>query len=231
MERTRLCLPSTARAMPAILLAALLAAAPCLLGAHAARAQSITDMNNPGPLQNLSGTGTAVAKLPSQEHRAPAGLPGAVGNADTVAPADKLPADMDPTQALFDAINRGDLKAARAAVDRGADLHGHNVLGMTPVELSVDLSRNDITFMLLSFGAGSANPAAPPLPAPKRGVPARQVARAAPVHVAPVHVAPVHVAPSRPAPVRAASQPAPTYAELGGGSPAPSAGFLGFGQH
>lgn len=217
--------------MQAALLAALLAAAPCLPGVHPARAQSITDMNNPGPLQNLSGTGTAVAKLPSQEHPAPAGLPGAVGNADAVAPADKLPADMDPTQALFDAINRGDVKAARAAVDRGADLHGHNVLGMTPVELSVDLSRNDITFMLLSFGAGSANPAAPPLAAPKRGAPARQVARAVPAHSGPAYSSPAHTGPARPAPVRAAPQPAPTYAELGGGSPAPSAGFLGFGQH
>jgi hypothetical protein len=60
---------------------------------------------------------------------------------------------MEPTDALFDAINRGDIGTARDAISRGADLHGHNVLGMTPLELSVDLGRNDISFMLLSMRA------------------------------------------------------------------------------
>src|ERR1700757_1385559 len=61
------------------------------------------------------------------------------------------PSDMEPTDALFDAINRGDIGAARDAISRGADLRGHNVLGMTPMELSVDLGRNDISFLLLSM--------------------------------------------------------------------------------
>ena len=61
---------------------------------------------------------------------------------------------MEPTEALFDAINRGDIGTARDAISRGADLHGHNVLGMTPLELSVDLGRNDISFMLLSMRGG-----------------------------------------------------------------------------
>ena len=58
---------------------------------------------------------------------------------------------MEPTDALFDAINRGDINAARDAISRGANLRGHNVLGMTPMELSVDLGRNDISFLLLSM--------------------------------------------------------------------------------
>ena len=58
---------------------------------------------------------------------------------------------MEPTEALFDAINRGDIAAARDAISRGAELNGHNILGMTPMELSVDLGRNDISFLLLSM--------------------------------------------------------------------------------
>ena len=61
---------------------------------------------------------------------------------------------MEPNEALFDAINRGDIGAARDAISRGADLQGHNILGMTPLELSVDLGRNDISFLLLSMRAG-----------------------------------------------------------------------------
>ena len=40
------------------------------------------------------------------------------------------------------------------AISRGADLRGHNLLGMTPIELSIDLGRNDISFMLLSMRGG-----------------------------------------------------------------------------
>ena len=46
---------------------------------------------------------------------------------------------MEPNDALFDAINRGDIAAARDAISRGADLGARNILGMTPMELSVDL--------------------------------------------------------------------------------------------
>lgn len=76
-------------------------------------------------------------------------LPGTKTAPEAAAPT-KSAADMSPTEALFDAINRGDLAGARDAVNRGADLHGLNVLGMTPLEVSVDLGRNDISFMLLS---------------------------------------------------------------------------------
>ena len=59
--------------------------------------------------------------------------------------------DIGPTAALFDAINRGDGLAARDAINRGADMNGHNILGQTPLDMSIDLNRNPITFLLLSL--------------------------------------------------------------------------------
>ena len=88
----------------------------------------------------------------------PPALPGAASHANSVAPATKNPTDMSPNDALFDAINRGDIAGARDALSRGAELEAHNVLGMTPMELSVDLGRNDISFLLLSYrGAGGSD--------------------------------------------------------------------------
>ena len=76
---------------------------------------------------------------------------------------------MEPTDALFDAINRGDIAAARDAVSRGADLGGRNLLGMTPLDLSIDLARKDITFMLLSMRGGDSAPnRGPPTPAAEK---------------------------------------------------------------
>ena len=89
----------------------------------------------------------------------PAAIPGAVPNPDAaVIPADKVAAEMSPNDALFDAINRGDLVAAKDAVSRGAQLEAHNVLGQTPTDAAIDLNRNDITFLLLSMrGAVSSS--------------------------------------------------------------------------
>jgi hypothetical protein len=88
----------------------------------------------------------------------PDALPGAVSHSDRVAPSQGAPI-ADPTQALFDAINRGDIASARDAIDRGADLDGESVLGMTPLDTSVDLGRNDITFLLLSLRNGDSRSA------------------------------------------------------------------------
>ncbi len=99
------------------------------------------------------------AQRPSNEPPPPPAVPGARARAESVAPADRSAADLPPTEALFDAINRGDIVTARDAISRGADLDGTNLLGLTPLELSVDLGRNDISFLLLSLrgsGAGSA---------------------------------------------------------------------------
>jgi hypothetical protein len=143
------------------------------------------------------------------------------------------PADMSPTDALFDAINRGDLAAARDAMNRGADLHGQNVLGLTPLEQSVDLGRNDISFMLLSMREGDATSRA----AAQRGTDQRggdlkganaqrgAVPQAGAAPRAPGRARATAVS------VRAPEEPvaeAPRLYSGNGGAPIPDAGFLGF---
>jgi len=95
--------------------------------------------------------GSAVPR-PQQEaaRPPPPGLPGLQYRRGPEAiPADPN-ANLSPTEGLFDAINRGDLPAARDAVNRGADLDARNVLGLKPEEAAVDQNRNDILFYLLS---------------------------------------------------------------------------------
>jgi hypothetical protein len=87
----------------------------------------------------------------------PPAIPGAQPDEDAaVAPADRLAAEMSPNDALFDAISRGDLAAAKDALNRGAQLDAKNVLGQTPTDASIDLDRNDITFLLLSMRVSTA---------------------------------------------------------------------------
>ncbi|MBH9969221.1 MULTISPECIES: hypothetical protein [unclassified Commensalibacter] len=64
----------------------------------------------------------------------------------------------NPTQSLFEAINVGNLYAAQDALNRGADLHATNVLGQTPLEMSIDLNRDRITFLLLSMRGYNNSP-------------------------------------------------------------------------
>ena len=66
--------------------------------------------------------------------------------------------DKNPTQALFDAINTGNLRLAQDAVGRGADLYAENILGQTPLEMSVDPNRDRITFLLLSMRGYNTSP-------------------------------------------------------------------------
>ena len=155
-----------------------------------------------------AGMNTPVVQPPKPA--LPPGLPGARSSA-TPAPSEKSPADMEPTEALFDAINRGDIAAARDAISRGADLRGQNVLGMTPMELSVDLGRNDISFLLLSL-RGDDGRRAPPLAAAKP--PAKPAAGKATKVSVPAQ--------------RTAAPQTPRLFANDGGTPVPSAGFLGF---
>jgi ankyrin repeat protein len=114
----------------------------------------ITD-TSPAAAQFASPPGQAGARPPR-----PPALPGlAARRAPEPIPADEN-ANLSPTPALFDAITRGDLAAARDAVNRGADLNGRNALGLTPVDWAVDQGRNDILFYLLSARgmAGSSGP-------------------------------------------------------------------------
>ncbi|HEY1411257.1 MAG TPA: ankyrin repeat domain-containing protein [Rhodopila sp.] len=175
------------------------------------------------------GMGSRVPKNPAEKapDQAPDAVPGAKAR-EPVAPATHSATDMQPNDALFDAINRGDIAAARDALNRGADMNAVNVLGMTPMELSVDLGRNDISFLLLSMrgddgGRGSSAPAgavAGDVPAGK--APAKTAARG-------------KVAASRKGAIAAAKAdeaPKPTATPRlfanDGGTPIPSAGFLGF---
>lgn len=157
---------------------------------------------------------------PNQQARPQGGavpaLPGLAGRT-TPAPIDADPtANLSPNEALFDAVNRGDLAAAREAVSRGANLRARNALGLTALDAAVDQGRNTIAFFLLS-----AREAGQPLPADAptglvRASPAAPASR-----------------PQQPRPeVRAAPAPqAPRTARLwagDGGAPRPEIGFLGF---
>ena len=183
-------------------------AAACLLalGAVPAAAQGI--LGSSSPVTTAPDDGSRWRQQPK-----PAALPGArTAQPAPAAAAERPAAEMRPTEALFDAVNRGDIAAARDALGRGADIDGRNILGLTSLELAVDLGRNDITFLLLSMrGAAGSSSMAPPPPQPA----ARATAAPAPARVA--------AAPAQPAPQRTRA------ANADPGTPVPQAGFLGFG--
>ena len=159
----------------------------------------------------------------------PSAVPGARADSALSAPADRSGIDMPPTEALFDSINRGDVIAAREAIGRGADIHGRNILGLTPLEQAVDLGRNDISFLLLSLrgglgyntvAGGASQPAAP--------LDRRAAAREAAQETARARREQRDEARATAA---AAKPAAPRTAHLfagDGGAPVPQAGFLGF---
>ena len=130
---------------------------------------------------------------------------------------------MSPNDALFDAINRGDIAAARDAMSRGAELEARNMLGMTPMELSVDLGRNDISFLLLSYrGADTSAGAATATAQDQTAPPAKPAKAASAKATRDATVVPVKAV------VPAAPQTPRLFAN-DGGTPVPNAGFLGFG--
>jgi hypothetical protein len=129
---------------------------------------------------------------------------------------------MPPTEALFDSINRGDIAAARDALNRGADLNGVNILGMTPMELSVDLGRNDISFLLLSMRGEDSGRGSRAVGRDLVAPPERRTAQA------PQPQAPAKARPSTEKPAAAKSIATPKLFANDGGTPMPGAGFLGF---
>jgi hypothetical protein len=170
--------------------------------------------------QGLRGP-TAPAQGVAPRRAEPPALPGLQGRRPAPAiPADPSLGNLSPNESLFDAINRGDLPAAREAVGRGASIDAQNVLGLTPIDSAVDQGRTDILFYLLSVrgsargGSGPPPGAEPPPPArPGRRGPAREAAR---------------VEPEGPAPVRPTPVARPRLFAGDGGAPIPSIGFLGF---
>ncbi len=160
------------------------------------------------------------------QRQAPAGLPGLQGRrAAPVIPGDPAQiASMSPNDALFDAISRGDIAAAREAVGRGADVDARNVLGLSPIDSAVDQGRTEILFYLLSVRGiargGSAPP--PPPPRPERVTAAqRRAAEAAAREAERAQVAGA-------ARTSASTLRTPRLWANDGGAPIPSIGFVGF---
>jgi hypothetical protein len=172
----------------------------------------------------LSPGSTLPLKTPSVSKGGPSygttpALPGTKPNQDRITPSDKSVGEMSPNDALFDAINRGDVADARDAINRGADLQARNVLGLTPIDLAVDLSRNDITSL-----RDATTPARPGKSPAKVAAADGKSGKPAPV---PSVRTPPRVAAAKPA----ASEP-PMRRQLvssNPGTPAPQVGFLGFG--
>lgn len=150
----------------------------------------------------------------------PPAIPGAEPSLDLVAPPSKPASEMNPNDALFDSISRGDLAAARDAVNRGADLNAHNVLGQSPLDSSIDLNRSDITFLLLSLRPSINTPGGS-----ENGQADAQAQQAA---APPLKQAKAKPARTRPQ-VQTASAVLPQRSG-DGGTPNPAAGFLGFGK-
>jgi hypothetical protein len=200
-----------------VLVAGGLLAAPDAAAQAPAALPGVTNGNLTGPV--VGGTGGYTARRVQ-----PPALPGARPGAIEASPPDRPPSDMHPNEALFDAIVRGDVAAARDALARGADLNARNVLGMTPLESSIDLNRNDITFLMISLrGSASGDKPAAQASGKPGALPPAGKARQAEGKVA---------AAPRPAPTPK-SAPAPRsvpaqYANVPS-TPVPQAGFLGFG--
>jgi hypothetical protein len=198
-----------------------------ILGVTPGFAQFGGGLENPGAMGPATKQNLRSLNQPQKAEPVPPSLPGTKGPSEAAAPTTS-PADMTPTEALFDAINRGDIASARDAINRGADLHGLNVLGLTPLEQSVDLGRNDISFLLLSMRDGDAasrsaiRTGAEPgnsdqADAVLRGTSARRAASRSRVSAA--------------SSTQVADDPAaegPRLYSGDGGTPIPAAGFLGF---
>jgi len=230
------CFPKLPRLVVLLSLPACLAICAGIRPGWAQISSSGINMPNTSNPSSLVGRPAGLTPPPTAAKPAdvqPPALPGAVAHSDRVAPAKGI-VIADPNEALFDAINRGDIASARDALDRGADLEGHNVLGMTPIDLSVDLGRNDITFLLLSLRNGDTQP--------NRRAPAQSAQTAPGTKQAAASTKP-KLANTRQAVRAPAAPPAKQAAQItpappgvprlfagDGGTPNPNAGFLGFGN-
>ncbi len=122
------------------------------LSAAAAPAHAQLTNGTMGSSMGMGGVGGAPAPQPKQQTPdiAPTGLPGVGGIAPlATGPQLKKATGGDPTQQLFAAINKNDYASAQDAISRGADLTAKDEFGETPLDLSIALNRNSITFMLL----------------------------------------------------------------------------------
>jgi len=165
--------------LAATLLMSLIALAP---RAYAAMGDQSMD-----PAAN-NGTDQSDDSASTKPQAPPSPTPGSKAESAPAAEASADVSSLGPNEALFDAITRGDLAAARDAIGRGADLNAHNSLGQKPIDASIDLGRNDITFVLLAqrpLAADSAASAGDATGRASRGAssqnPAREIAEAKPI--------------------------------------------------
>ncbi|MCX5616702.1 ankyrin repeat domain-containing protein [Bombella sp. TMW 2.2559] len=113
---------------------------------HRAQAQSANEAE--AEQDAMDAQKQAEARKDARRAAPPSALPGADSdNGDN----SHARMDVNPTAALFDAINRGSLLGAKEALSRGADINARNILDQTPLDLAIDLGRNDIMFQLLSL--------------------------------------------------------------------------------
>jgi hypothetical protein len=198
---------------------------PMLLAvATAVPAQAQAPLGGSG-MPGAAGPGQGSAP-PATKGRAkpPSALPGTRTEKVQPAPADRMATDMAPNEALFDGINRGDMASVKDAITRGAELNTRNILGLTPIDLAVDLGYNDITFLLLSMrGADGSGPPRQTGPkSAKADLQALAKSEAKAAKSPKTTKAAQGIAPPPPA--------APKLFANDGGSPVPSAGFLGYGS-
>ncbi|WP_040509465.1 ankyrin repeat domain-containing protein [Gluconobacter morbifer] len=133
--------------LPRFLLIAAIATTPLILvPLHHAHAQTADEAE--AEQEAEENQKKAEARKAAKRAAPPSALPGAEGSDDDMGHAR---VDVNPTTALFDAINRGSLNAAKEALNRGADMSAHNVLDQTPLDMAIDLNRNEIMFLLLSM--------------------------------------------------------------------------------
>jgi hypothetical protein len=148
----------------------------------------------------------------------PPALPGVAARRGVAPiPAETPPSAMNPNDALFDGITRGDIATVRDAVGRGADVNARNALGLTAVDSAIDQGRPEIMFYVLSVRgmAGYAPP--PPDAIPLRGPAARAPRTPSQTQARETAVQPANATPRL-----------PQLWQANGGAPQPSIGFLGF---
>jgi hypothetical protein len=202
-------------------------AIPVVLATVTPEAQAQAPLGGSGGGSGVSGAGMggglAGGAPPKPRSQPPSALPGTRTEKVVPAPSDRIATDMAPNEALFDGINRGDIASVKDAISRGAELNERNILGLTPIDLSVDLGYNDITFLLLSMRGSDGQRGPPPTTGPKSAkADLRALARSEAKSAKTSSKAAQGIAPPPPA--------APKLFANDGGSPVPSAGFLGYGS-
>ena len=180
--------------------------------------------------QGMLGRSGAVRPENNREPPRPPipGLPGLMGRQNVAPiPAEVPPASMNPNDALFDGINRGDMATVRDAVARGADVGARNALGLTALESAVDQARPAIMFYLLSVRGAATNAAAPDREAPARRPTTSREERAALAREEREARGRRGALPAE-APAAPAARQLPVLWAGNGGAPQPELGFLGF---